>query len=159
MGAVGSGGCEIGPANTAEHQNGLGKVVEPESVLKRGHRALGGKPAITRLNECTNMALPAVLERLESYTCYEIGRKTIPSSGMIRLFNRDAHLRTMAGREVTFFESLEGLEARGDGKCVVLKDFRTFRQIKMSFRRGELPPAFNFKPYKPVICPRIAGAP
>jgi len=30
----------------------------------RGHHALGGKPAITRLNEYTHLALPAVLERL-----------------------------------------------------------------------------------------------
>jgi hypothetical protein len=53
-----------------------------------------------------------VLERLESYACYEIGRKTIPATGSIRLFGRDAYLGTMAGREVTFFESLEGLEAQ-----------------------------------------------
>ena len=78
----------------------------------RGHHALGGKPAITQLNEYTHLALPAVLERLESYACYEIGRKTIPATGSIRLFGRDAYLGTMAGREVTFFESLEGLEAQ-----------------------------------------------
>src|SRR5271166_5189994 len=93
----------------------------------RGHHALGGKPAITRLNEYMHLALPAVLERLESYACYEIGRKTIPATGSIRMFGRDAYLGTMAGREVTFFESLEGLEARFNGECAVLKDYRTFK--------------------------------
>ena len=125
----------------------------------RGHRALGGKPAITRLNEYTHMALPAVLESLEGYACYEIGPKTIPATGTIRLFNRDAHLGAMAGREVTLFESLEGLEARFNGKRAVLKNYRTFQQMAVPYRQSELPPAFYFKPYKPVISPRIAGAP
>ena len=125
----------------------------------RGHLALGGKPAITRLNEYTHMALPAVLERLESYACYELRRKIIPATGTIRLFNRDAHLGAMAGREVTLFESLEGLEARFNGERAVLKNYRTFQQLDAPWRRDELPPAFYFEPCKPVICPRIAGAP
>jgi hypothetical protein len=68
-----------------------------------------------------------------------------------------AYLNSIAGHEVTFFESLEGLEARYNGQCEVLKNYRTFKQL--NFWRGELPPAFHFEPYKPVICPRIAGAP
>jgi transposase InsO family protein len=125
----------------------------------RGHRALGGKPAITRLNEYTHMALPSVLAALESYACYEIGHKTIPATGSIRLFNRDAYLNSMAGREVTFFESLEGLEARCNGECAVLKNYRTFQQMAVLYRQRELPPIFTFEPYKPVICPRITDAP
>ena len=62
-------------------------------------------------------------------------------------------LGTMAGREVTFFESLEGLEARFNGECAVLKDYRTFKQMVMHYRQRELPPAFYFEPYKTVICP------
>ena len=100
-----------------------------------------------------------MLERLESYASYEIGRKTIPATGSIRLFGRDAYLGTMAGREVTFFESLEGLEARFNGECAVLKNYRTFKQMVMHYRQRELPPAFYFEPYKAVICPRIAVAP
>ena len=53
----------------------------------------------------------------------------------------------MAGREVTFFESLEGLEARFNGECAVLKDYRTFKQMVMHYRQRELPPAFYFEPY------------
>ena len=100
------------------------------------------------------MALPAVLERLESYACYEVGRKTIPATGSIRLFGRNAYLGAMWARvEVTFFESLEGLEARLNGQCVaVLRDYRTFKQMTC-YREHLLPPAFYFEPYKPVSCP------
>ena len=85
----------------------------------RGHQALGGRPAITWLREQHRMALPWVLERLERYASYEIGRKVIPPTGRIRLFGRDACLEAaLAGVEVTFWETLEGLEARVDGQCV-----------------------------------------
>ena len=127
----------------------------------RGHRALGGKPAISWLNEYTpDAALPAALERLESYARYEIGRKTIPATGRIRLLGRNAYVGKMAANiEVTFFESLDGLEARINGQCVaVLKDYRTFKQIAAHGRRGKLPQAFCFEPCTLVICPRIADA-
>jgi hypothetical protein len=127
----------------------------------RGHHALGGKPAITRLNEHTNMALPAVLERLESYACFEIGSKTISATGSIRLLNGDAYVSKMAANtEVTFFETLEGLEARVNGqRMAVLKNYRTFQQIVSRCQRRELPSAFYFEPCTPVISPRIADAP
>jgi hypothetical protein len=120
----------------------------------RGHYALGGKPAITRLKEQTHMALPAVLERLESYACYEVGRKIISATGHFRLFGRDAYVgMAWANVEVTFFESLEGLEARRNGQCVaVLRDYRTFKQMTC-YRKHQLPPAFHFEPAAPVICP------
>ena len=120
----------------------------------RGHRALGGQPAITRLREQNFMALPAVLARLESYASYEVGRKTIPKTGSIRLFGRDAHMGTaLANEEVTFFESLEGLEARVNGQCVaVLRDYRTFKQMTC-YRRHRLPPALYFEPSGTLTCP------
>jgi hypothetical protein len=106
------------------------------------------------------MALPAVLERLESYACYEIGSKTISATGTIRLLNRDAYVGKMvANTEVTFFETLEGLEARLNGqRMAVLRDYLTFRQIVTRCQRRELPSAFYFEPCMPVICPRIAVA-
>lgn len=127
----------------------------------RGHRALGGKPSITRLSEHTHIQQPAVLERLESYAAYEIGRKTIPATGRLRMFGRNAHLgQAWANVEVTFFESLEGLEARLDGQCVaVLKDYRTFRQMPPCYWRSELPRALYFEPPAASSRPRIAGAP
>jgi transposase InsO family protein len=125
----------------------------------RGHWALGGQPAITRLREQHRMALPWVLDRLESYACYEVGRKVIPATGNLRLFGRDAYLdAALGGAEVTFFESLEGLEARLNGQCVaVLRDYRTFKQMTC-YRGHQLPPALYFEPYAPVIYPRIAVA-
>jgi hypothetical protein len=96
------------------------------------------------------MALPAVLERLESCACYATGRKPIPKTGIIRLLGRDAHLGTdLANLEITFFESLEGLEARHNGQCLaVLRDYRTFRQM-LCYRGHLLPPSFHFEPCKP----------
>ena len=128
----------------------------------RGHHALGGKPAISRLDEHTpNVILAAVLERLESYARYEIGRKTIPATGRIRLLGRNAYIgKRAANIEVTFFESLDGLEAWINGQSVaVLRHYRTFKEIAFHWRRGRLPQAFYFEPCSPVMCPRIAVAP
>jgi hypothetical protein len=71
-----------------------------------------------------------VLERLESYTCYAVGHQVIPATGTLRLFGRDAYLdAALGGVGVTFFESLEGLEARLNGRCVaVLPEYHTFKQ-------------------------------
>lgn len=126
----------------------------------RGHHVLGGKPAITRLNECTHMAVPAILERLESYTCYELRRKTIPATGWIRLFRRDAYVgKVAANTEVTFFETLDGLEARLNGQCVgVLKDYRAFQQIAFGWRSSDLPSRLYFRRSSGATRPRIADA-
>ena len=125
----------------------------------RGHWALGGRPAITRLREQHRMALPWVLDRLESYACYEVGRKVIPATGNIRLFGRDAYLdATLGGVEVTFCETLEGLEARVDGQCVtLLRGYRDMRQLT-SWQWSQLPPVLYFETQAKAICPRIAVA-
>lgn len=110
----------------------------------RGHHALGGQPSMTRLTTHTHFAPPELLERLESFACYEMGKKIIPATGNIRLFGRDACLgAALARTEVTFFESLDGLEARCNGQwVVVLRDDRTFRQMAVYRRRG-LPPVLQ----------------
>jgi transposase InsO family protein len=126
----------------------------------RGHRALGGKPSITRLNEEHSRAASSdVLDQLESYACHEVGRRTLSAAGSFRMFNREAHVdATLANREVIFFESLEGLEARVDGQSVaVLRDYRTYTHIPW-WQREELPPILNFEPCNPVGSPRIAVA-
>jgi hypothetical protein len=123
---------------------------------------LGGRPDISRLNEHTpSVTLPAVLERLESYARYEIGRKTIPATRRICLLGRNAYIGKMAANiEVMFFESLDGLEAWINGQCMaVLRDYRTFKQIAFHWRTGRLPRAFYFEPFTPVVRPRIAVAP
>jgi hypothetical protein len=125
----------------------------------RGHQALRGQPAITRLREQHRMALSWVLDQLESYACYEVGRKRIPATGDIRLFGRNASLgAALANVAVTFWESLAGLEARMNGQCVaVLREYRTFKQMAV-YRWNQLPPVLAFEPYESVICPRIAVA-
>jgi hypothetical protein len=96
---------------------------------------------------------------LESYACYEVGHQVIPATGTIRLFGRDAYLdAALGGVRGTFCESLEGLEARLNGRCVaVLREYRTFKQMTC-YRGHQLPPALYFEPYTPAICPRIAVA-
>ena len=128
----------------------------------RGHRALGGKPSITRLNEeHSRAASPDVLERLESFASQEIGRRMLSASGSFRLFNRDAHVdAALARQEVIFFETLEGLEARVDGQGVaVLRDYRTYRQKAVGFySQQEIPTVLRFEPLPSVESPRIAVA-
>jgi hypothetical protein len=126
----------------------------------RGHHALGGKPALTRLNEAYHRtASQDVLDCLESYASYEVARKVISATGSMRLFGRNAYVGTMlANTEVAFWESLEGLEARIDGTCItVLQDYRTYRQMTC-YRRRELPPFLAFEVYQPTMRPRIAVA-
>ena len=120
----------------------------------RGHRALDGQPAITRLREHTRMADADVLARLESSAAYEMGHKVIPATGRIRLLGREAHVgAALANVDVVFWESLEGLEVRHNGQCVaLLRDYRTFRQMTV-YREQQLPPVLYFEPYERSICP------
>lgn len=60
----------------------------------RGHRALGGKPSITRFKERERFAAPEMLDRLEHYACYEVKRKVISPYGHIPLLSRDAYVGT-----------------------------------------------------------------
>lgn len=78
----------------------------------RGHKALGGKPSITRLQEHTDKAPSAVLAQLESYAVYMLGRQTVNSDGSIRVLGRSAQLDESAcGQAVTLYETLQGLAA------------------------------------------------
>src|SRR4029450_4248475 len=115
-------------------------------------------PAITRLREQHRMGLPGGLGQLESYACYEVGCKMIPATGCIRLFGRNASLgAVLANVEVTFWESLAGLEARINGQCVVvLREYRTFNKMPV-YRCNQLPPVLSFEPYEQKICPRSAS--
>jgi hypothetical protein len=125
----------------------------------RGHRALGGRPSITRLREQDRIALPWVLDHLSSYASYEVARKIMPPSGSIRLFSRDAYLdAALGGSEVAFHETLEGLEARVEGQPIaILRDYRSFRQLP-NYRHDELPPTLLFEKYDAGRCPRMAVA-
>ena len=126
---------------------------------RRGHRALGGKPSITRLHEHARFASLDLLARLETYAYYEVGCQVISPPGTIRVCSRDAYVgRAFSGSEMVFFETLEGLEASVDGPCVaILRDYRTVRQLP-AWERDKLPRVLYFEPYERAICPRMAVA-
>jgi hypothetical protein len=54
----------------------------------RGHHALGGQPAVTRLREQHFFALPAVLDRLEQYAWCDRGQRVVGANGYLRLQKR-----------------------------------------------------------------------
>ena len=126
----------------------------------RGHKALRGQPAITRLREQDRMALPWVLDHLERYAQYELARKVIPPQGRMRLFGRAAYIdASLAGTEVTIHETLEGLEVQRDGQPIaLLRDYRRWRHLYWGYELSKLPSAFYFEPYDGANCPRNAVA-
>lgn len=75
------------------------------------------------------------------------------------MFNHEARVdAALANREVIFFESLEGLEARVDGQSIaILRDYRTYTHMSwVDLKR--LPPVLNFEPCATSRSPRIAVA-
>src|SRR5207248_5236771 len=73
----------------------------------RGHRALGGRPAMTRLAEQHRMAVPWVLESLEQYACYPLMQKRVTPQGRLSLFRRHNYLDVaLRGKEVTCHETV-----------------------------------------------------
>jgi hypothetical protein len=126
----------------------------------RGHRALSGKPSITRLNEEHSRATSSeTLDHLECYASYETCRRVLSASGSFRMFNREACVDTRLGnRDVTFFESLEGLEARIDGQSIaVLRDYRSYTHMSW-VEQQNLPSVLSFEPRAAPGSPRIAVA-
>jgi transposase InsO family protein len=125
----------------------------------RGHRALGGKPSITRLNEHERFASPELLARLEGYACHEVKRKIVSPQGTIPLFSREAYVgMAWAGIELAFVETLDGLEARIEEQCIaVMRDWWTIWKLS-SWDRQRLPPILYFEPYEKATHPRIAVA-
>ena len=127
----------------------------------RGHKALDGKPSITRLREQTRFALPEVLDRLESFACYEVSQTILPSDGMVRVLGRKGYVgEEFAGVEITLVETLEGLEARVGDRCIgVLREYRDMQHLYLyPWDRRNLPPVLYFEKYERAICPRIAVA-
>jgi hypothetical protein len=125
----------------------------------RGHQALGGKPSITRLNEQDWFAPQDLLDRLESFAWHEVKRKVVDRYGYIQMFGRMAYVgRAWKEREITFIETLEGLEAHAEGRRIaVLRDYWKYRKLQ-SWEWRTIPPRLYFRPHKRVTFPRIAVA-
>jgi transposase InsO family protein len=125
----------------------------------RGHRALGGKPSITRLQECTEKAPAYLLDRLERYAVYKIGRQKVNVDGSIRVLGRPAQLDgRLGGQEVTVYETLRGLEAETqEGRWYLFPDYQCFRQLSCT-APWNMPGSFSFERQQGYYCPLIAVA-
>jgi transposase InsO family protein len=125
----------------------------------RGHYALGGKPALTRLQEQHWVALPAVLERLESFARRPLGATAVEVNSCIRVLGRNGYIPHLRYRQqVLLTETLAGLEAQSeDGRVYLLRNYRQFRRVP-SEHRHELPFCFHFEEYSEGQCPRNAVA-
>ena len=94
----------------------------------RGHYALGGKPAFTRLQEQNWFALPSVLDRLESFARHPLGSTPVEVNSCIRVLGRNGYIPNLRYRQKVFLtETLEGLEARSkEGRVYLLRNYRKF---------------------------------
>ena len=92
----------------------------------RGHYALQGRPATTRLQEQNFYALPMVLEGLESYAWCERGQRVVGQHGLVRWHGRMTYIHPrLSGQKVRCYETLEGLEAEdAEGNSYLLRHYR-----------------------------------
>jgi transposase InsO family protein len=97
----------------------------------RGHRALGGKPSITRLHEHNRWAPQELLDRRESFAWHEVKRNVVDRYGYIQTFGRMAYVgRAWKERAIALIETLESLEAHAEGRCVaVMRDYWKYRKL------------------------------
>ena len=93
----------------------------------RGHYALRGHPAVTRLREQHFFALPAVLDQLERYAWCNRGYTKVGDNGRLRLNGRKVYIYPrLSGQTLRLYETLDGLEAEdAEGKCYLLRHYRT----------------------------------
>ncbi|PYS50254.1 MAG: hypothetical protein DMF68_07785 [Acidobacteria bacterium] len=92
----------------------------------RGHYALQGKPASTRLQEQNFYALSSVLDRLESYAWRARGHKIVGEHGSMHLNSRRVYINHhLSGQQIELYETLEGLQAEdAAGKLYLLRNYR-----------------------------------
>ncbi|MBM3224306.1 MAG: hypothetical protein FJZ47_10935 [Candidatus Tectomicrobia bacterium] len=126
----------------------------------RGHRALQGSPARTRLAEQHRMAVPWVLDTLEAYARYPLRQKPVFSTGHLNLFRRQVYLDVaLRGQVVMCYATVHGLEARGAPQPIYL--LRQYRYWQNRYWRNlgrDLSKDLRFEPYTPPVCPWIAVA-
>jgi Integrase core domain len=93
----------------------------------RGHYALQGHPAVTRLREQHYFALPTVLDRLEQYAWCDRGHKKVGANRCLGAQGRRVYINPkLSGQHLGLYETLDGLEAEdADGKYYLLRNYRT----------------------------------
>lgn len=92
----------------------------------RGHWALGGRPAITRLEEQDFFALPSVLENLETFARAPVGLRVVRRGGYILLLGQEIYVGLQYDKQTVYLtDTLDGLEIRvPDGKVFLLPKYR-----------------------------------
>jgi hypothetical protein len=87
-------------------------------------------------------------------------QKRVTPAGCLRLFRRQVYLDVaLRGKEVTCYETVEGLEVRWSKRQVYL--LREYRRWQNRYWRNfgkELPEDLRFERYTPPECPWIAVA-
>src|SRR5205823_3835321 len=129
-----------------ELRQGLPEYVRYRNEV-RGHFALNGGPSMTRLAEQSWLALPSVLDSLESHARHPLGSTKADWSCCIRVLGRNGYIpKLQYGQRVSLTETLDGLEAKTeDGGVYLLKNYRKYRQT--SWHRDALPFCFHFEEY------------
>ena len=124
----------------------------------RGHKAVRGKPSITRLQEQTEQAPASILDQLERYAVCPVGRQRVKRDGSIRVLGRSAQPDVRAcGQEVTMDETLRGLEVKTqEGRWYLFPDYQVFRQRSFT-APWKMPASFSFERQQ-GDCPFIAVA-
>jgi len=127
----------------------------------RGHDALGGKPSTTRLQEQNWLALPSVLDRLESWARHPLGTTSVGLNGCIRVLGRNGYIPQLRYRQkVSLIETLDGLEAEtADGRIYLLRHYRWYRQALFRYRTDALPFSFRFEPLNALAIMADAAEP
>jgi hypothetical protein len=112
-----------------------------------------------RLDEQDRFAPQELLGRLENFAWCEVTRRVVSRYGYIPMFGRMAYVgRAWRERALTFAETLEGLEAHMEGRCVaIMRDYWQYRKLR-TWEWRTIPPRLYFKPYERVNCPRMAVA-
>lgn len=120
----------------------------------RGHHALGGKPAMTRLEEQHFFALPSILVRLESFARIEQATQRTSLNCCFRVLGRNGYVPGVgSGARVYLAETIDGLEARlEDGNRFLLRDYQKWKRTLGSYSgRQALPLSFEFEPMMPRV--------
>jgi hypothetical protein len=99
-----------------------------------------------------------ILDQLESYAIYEMGRQMVRMDGSIRVRGCSAQLDgRLCGQEVTMYETLQGMKAKTqEGRWYLFPDYWLFRQLK-STAPWNMPASFAFERQQ-GYCPLIAVA-
>jgi transposase InsO family protein len=92
----------------------------------RGHWALGGRPAITRLREQGFFALPSMLEKLETFARAPVGLRMVRRGGYMLLLGQEIYVGLRYDKQtVCLTDTLDGLEIKvPDGKVFLLPKYR-----------------------------------